>query len=210
VATIADLIARPELLGPSRSEIDWYRAAYPVVEADPPAQPWRAVLDLVRGVLARLPDAAIDRVQDLYLSLPPPTYTAKSDAPLTFTSPDARLYFRARNYHVFLRTAEASAGYAQLVRDYPDSPYVDDARYQLGQLDLTQARDAWEAARELQSLLDSDPETPWRGDARYLQARALDFGGQCALARDLYAEVAQGESNGLEDARARLGSLVCA
>jgi Transglutaminase-like superfamily len=206
VATIADLIARPELLGPSRSEVDWYRAAYPVVEADVPPQPWRSVSGLVR----RLPDGLIDRFQDLYLTLPPPTYTTKAGTSLSYASPDGRLYFRARNYHVFQRTADAAAAYAQLVRQYPDSPFVDSARYELGQLDLTQAHDPSGAVGQFQSLLDGHPDSAWRGDATYLQARALEASGACGPARDLYAEVAQGESNGLEDARTRLAGLSCA
>jgi TolA-binding protein len=129
---------------------------------------------------------------------------------MSFATPDARLYFRARNYHIFLRTGDASAAYAQLVRDYPDSPFVDDARYELGQLDLTQARDPSAAARQFQSLLDAHPDTAWRGDATYLEARALEASGACGPARDLYAEVARGDSNGLEDARARLARPACA
>jgi hypothetical protein len=205
-ATIADLIAHPELLGPSRSEVDWYRAAYPVVESDVPPQPWRTVAGLVR----RLPDGVIDRFQDLYLMLPPPTYTTKAGAALSFGSPDGRLYFRARNYHVFQRTAEAAAAYSQLVRDYPASPFVDSARYELGQLDLTQAQDPAAAAGQFASLLQVHPDTPWRGDATYLQARALEASGACGPARDLYMTVAAGDSNGLEDARARLATLACA
>ena len=206
VATIADLIARPELLGPSRSELDWYRAAYPVVEADVPPQPWRTVSGLVR----RLPDGVIDRLQDVYLMLPPPTYTTRGGASLSFAGPDGRLYYRARNYHVFQRTAEAAAAYAQLARDYPASPFVDSARYELGQLELTQAHDPAAAAEQFESLIRAHPDTAWRGDATYLQARALEASGACGQARDLYMAVAEGESNGLEDARARLAGLSCA
>jgi transglutaminase-like putative cysteine protease len=212
VATIADLVAHPELLTPSRSAVEWYRAAYPVVEADLAPQPWRSLQMLARGVVARIPDGLIDRLQDLYLDLPPPTYTIKSDAPavLTFTSADARLYFRARNYHVFLRTADAASAYTALVRDYPGSPYAAAARYQLGQLDLTQAHDPATAAQRLRSLLEEHPHTAWRSDATYLEARAYDAIGACSTARDLYAAVAHTDSNGLEDARARLGALACA
>jgi transglutaminase-like putative cysteine protease len=206
VATISDLIARPELLGPSRSDLDWYRAAYPVVEADVPPQPWRSVSGLVR----RLPDGVIDRFQDLYLALPPPTYTTKTGMSLSFANPDARLYFRARNYHVVQRTADAAAAYQALLRDYPASQYADDARYELGQLDLTQMHDGSAAARQFESLLDQHPDTAWRGDAVYMKARALEADGACGAARDLYMAVAQGESNGLEDARARLAGLSCA
>jgi hypothetical protein len=206
VATIADLVARPELLGPSRSEVEWYRAAYPVVESDVPPQPWRTVAALVR----RLPDGLIDRFQDMYLLLPPPTYTTRAGASLSFGSPDGRLYFRARNYHVFQRTAEAAAAYSQVMREYPDSPFVDSARYELGQLDLTQAHDPSAAAGQFQALIQAHPETAWRGDATYLQARALEASGACGPARDLYMAVAEGASNGLEDARARLARLSCA
>jgi transglutaminase-like putative cysteine protease len=211
VATIADLIARPELLGASRSEVDWYRAAYPVVQADVPAEPWRTLHALARAIVARVPDAAIDRLQDLYLALPLPTYTTKGEVPtaLTFTAPDARLYFRARNYHAFLRTADAQAAYRALLRDYPGSSYADDARYQLGQLDLTQAHDPAAAVQQLQMLLDEHPSTAWRGDATYLEARAYQALGTCGPARALYTAVAQTDANGVEDARARLASLAC-
>jgi TolA-binding protein len=195
----------------SRSALEWYRDAYPVVEADLAPQPWRSLQVLTHAMIGRVPDGVIDRLQDLYLALPPPTYTIKSDgsATLTFTSPDARLYFRARNYHVFTRTADAAGAYRALVQDYPGSPYAEAARYQLGQLELTQAHDPAMAAEQLRSLLEEYPNTAWRDDATYLEARAYDALGDCSTARDLYAAVAQTDANGLEDARARLAALAC-
>jgi transglutaminase superfamily protein/tetratricopeptide repeat protein len=206
VASIADLVAHPELLGPSRSAVDWYRAARPVVESDPPREPWRTL----HALMARLPDPLADRLQDVYLSLPPPTYLTRDRATLSFAGPDGQLYYRARNYHAFQRTAEATSAYQQLLREYPTSAFADDARYELGVLDLTQAHDPRGAAQQLQSLLNSDPATPWRDDATYLQARAYEASGECAPARQLYTQISQGESNGLEDARARLSTLACA
>jgi hypothetical protein len=217
VASVADVMAQPSLLDASRASATWYTGAHAVVERGSSAGPKQMLQRLLHELVAGLPDWLADGLQDLYLDLPPPTYMLKpaveGQAPQTvfdsFLTPDSRLYFRARNYHVFQRTDEAAAAYAQLLEAYPESRYADDARYELGLLELTQAGDPTESAVQFQALLTEYPATDWRDDATYLEARSYEAVGDCEPARALYQQVSQSDSNGLEDARARLQSSAC-
>jgi hypothetical protein len=211
VATKTDLAREPGLLRPSRAEPAWYRGADPVEVREVTADPLEAAASAIGRALAALPAWAVDRLQDLYLSLPPPRYVDVDGQVFEdYRTPDRRLFYAARNYQVFLRTAEAKAAYAGLLAQYPDSPYADDALYQTGLLELTQNGRPREAALTMETLGSRYPSSPWKGEAAFFQARALEAAGECARAKALYQEVARSDANGMEDARARLERLHCA
>jgi len=212
LATVREVAADPALLTGSRASADWYRHARVQILRGPERRkrgmPILTYLRQagIRRLVALTPAWVMDALQDLYLRLPPPR---PSDHRFAQDSPEYRLFFRARNYHVFRRGTAAESAYAALLRDYPLSEHADDVLYELGRLRLLELGDAKGGLASLETLLATHPGTPWADDARYFAARARERLGDCAGAARLYREVADGLSNGMEDARARLARLPC-
>jgi hypothetical protein len=211
-ATAADLGSMPELLKVSRADPQWYRNAEVVVtlgkgrsESD------RApALDPFSRLAAWIPDWLADGVQDLYLFLRPPTYASTTGVVVEdYRNPDSRLFFKARNFHVFLRARKAEAAYEELLRRYPSSDHADAALYWLALVRFSQLGDPESALEALEVLFEQHPRSPWIGDARYLQGRVEEERGNCRQAVALYAEISDDGSNGMEDARMRLARLHC-
>ena len=207
VATINDLTAQPMLLTLSRTRPEWYRNARAFTLE---RRRSGLIRSMVRGLLTLTPEWLVDRFQDLYLLLPPPRYIT-TDGKLfeDYSASDSRLFFRARNYHVFLRTLQAESAYEELLRRYPESRYVDDSLYDLGLLALTQRQDHTSALARFRALLTAFPTTAWADEAAYFQARAYERAGDCDSAATLYRAVVARGRNGLEDARARLARFRC-
>jgi hypothetical protein len=212
LATVREVATDPALLAGSRTSATWYRdARVQVVRGPERRKRGMPILTYlrqagIRRLVALTPAWAIDRFQDVYLRLPtPPPVDHRFDR----DSPESRLFFRARNYHLFGRGPAAAAAYETLLRDHPEGPHVDDTLYELGRLRLLVLADARGALASFETLLATHPETPWAGDATYFAGRARDALGDCAGAARLYRKVADGSSNGMEDARARLARLAC-
>jgi Transglutaminase-like superfamily/Tetratricopeptide repeat len=213
IAISADLVRQPALLGPSRARPEWYQHATVFFTLDEAASP-PGFMGRTRQWIQRLarhaPDRALDVVQDLYLRLPPPSWPLIPEGDGETTGTEARsLYFRGRNYQLFLRAREAERAYRTLVDRYPSSRYADDALYQLGLVELTLRGDPAAALATLDTLRERHADSPWVRDARYLQARAHEAAGRCSTAARLYREIGEGDGNGREDARMRLGQLPC-
>jgi hypothetical protein len=207
-ATARDLAEHPETLGVSRNAADWFARARPVAEAAPDRVD-EILEGLVHEVVFRAPDVLVHALQDVYLRLPPRTYDAQN----YFSAPDAadtRLYLRARHLHVFGRAADADAAYRDLLARFPDSDYVDDARYNRALLLLSERAEPVTAVAELETLRAQRPDSLWFGESTYLLARAEEAAGACSSAAALYGEVSRGKTNGQEDARRRLATLACA
>ncbi|MBI4495281.1 MAG: hypothetical protein HY690_21100 [Chloroflexi bacterium] len=209
-ATLADLVARPAGLGPDFADPSLFRNAATLWPRTAGSSDPGLLIGLWNDAVRLIPDWLVDRLQDLYLLFPPPTIPpAPFEAVDADGAEDSGLYFKARNYHVFLRAREAAAAYRELLRRYPDSRYADDTLYHLGQLALTQMRWPTSAARALTALLRTHPDSGWVEDAHYFLARADQEAGDCADAAAHYAEVSQGGSTGAENARRRLERLPC-
>lgn len=212
LATVREVAGNPALLAGSRASAEWYRDARVQIFRGPERRkrgmPALTYLrqSAIRRLVAWTPARMIDALQDLYLRLPPPP---PSDHRFPRDSPEYRLFFRARHYHLFDRGRAAEATYETLLRDYPAGGHVDDVLYELGQLRLVELGDARRGLASFETLLTTHPRTPWVGDATYFAARARNALGDCAGAARLYREVANGLSNGMEDARARLTGLAC-
>jgi tetratricopeptide (TPR) repeat protein len=212
LATVREVASNPALLTGSRASADWYRDARVQLLRGPERRkrgmPILTYLRQagVRRLVALTPAWVIDALQDLYLRLPPPR---QSDHRFAQGSPEYRLFFRARNYHVFRRARAAEAAYEAILRTYPEGGHTDDVLYELGHLRLLELGDARGGLASLETLLATHPGTPWAEDARYFSARAREALGDCLGAARLYREAAGGLSNGLEDARARLARLPC-
>lgn len=88
---------------------------------------------LTRLVAKLMPQSLADRIQDAYLRLPPPDIPRPEGFSRFqgFSTPDGVLYWWARNYQLFDRTALATAEYQDLLARYPNSSYANDARYYL-------------------------------------------------------------------------------
>jgi hypothetical protein len=205
-AAAVDFRSMPELLKVSRTSPEWYRNAEVAVTLGSGGSRFERIY----GPAALIPDALTDVVQDLYLLLPPPAYTTTTGEVVEdYRNPDGRLFFKARNFHLFLRAQKAEAAYEELLRRYPSSSYADDALYQLALLRLSQLGDPESALAALDVLFEQYPASPWIGDARYLRGLAEEGRGNCARASALYAEISADGGNAMEDARMRLARLRC-
>ncbi len=220
VATRQQIVADPALLGPSRAQPSWYADATVFSEPIPPSsQP--GVRGRLAGAASAVASAApgwlMDRLQDLYLLLPPPRYTGYVDGPdgahtkpfEDYTAADARRFFRARNLQLFQRPADAADAYRALIRHGPSGEYADDARYELGLLELTLQNRPDAAVRTLDRLLTVTPGTPWAGEATHLEARAFIDLGQCPRATPLLEGLAGTIAAAAEDARQQLAGGPC-
>ncbi len=194
-ATVGDLVRDPSLLEYSGGEIaDWYQHGTPVRLVDTDASPIGKLLDRAGELVATQPWLA-DRLQDLYLRLPYPSYVDSDGQPFeTYSSPDAQLYFRARNYQLFDREARARATYQQIVSQYPGSQWADDALYQLGLLAIDDDDQPGQAIATLDALQATYPATHWKDEAAYVEAEAYAETNQCRPARVLFHEI-DDESN---------------
>lgn len=219
IATPEDLTTRPGLLAQetTREDPSWYRDAEPVSLQDSDSGLPGSLGALLDETVKHTPRWLVNRLQDLYLMLPPPTYhvtrgdTVNPDGAVfeDYSAPDGQLYFAARNYQIFLRPGKARHAYRRLLARYPTSQYADDALYHLGVLDLTERYRPRDAVTDFVTLLDDYPSSPWRDDATYLQARAYEAAGDCAAAVAGYERTSVTESNGRDDARTRLANLSC-
>jgi hypothetical protein len=189
-ATVGDLVRDPSLLEYSGGEAaDWYRHGTPVQLVDSDGSSLGRLLDRLGEVVATQPWLA-DRLQDLYLRLPYPRYM-DSDGQVfeTYSSPDAQLYFRARNYQLFDRDARARATYQQIVSEYPGSQSADDALYQLGLLARDDDDQPGQVIATLEALQSNYPATHWKDEATYMEAEAYADANQCRPARTLFREI---------------------
>lgn len=205
IATVADLLADPSLLGTSRIPVDWYRAAQPT-----DATTTGAVTHWLGEQAARLPPAVIGLLQDAYLQLPAPTYV-DSEGRLVedFRTPDSRLFRIARNQQLFGRTDAALRTYYRLQSRFPGSAYADDALYQQALLNLLVQDRPDRAAGQLFKLLQAYPSTPWGSDALFFDGQAEVELGNCPAATGDFTRVVASGANGLEDARLQLETLSC-
>jgi hypothetical protein len=211
-AAAVDFRSMPELLKGSRADPEWYRnTEVTVTLGNGGSEPDQAsTFGRFSGLVAWIPDWLADGVQDLYVLLRAPTYTTTTGEVVEdFRNPDSRLFFKARNFHVFLRARKTEAAYEELLRRYPSSDYADDAWYQLAQLRLSQLGDPGSALAALEVFFAQYPTSRWTEDARYLRARAEEEKGNCGRAAALYAELTEDGGNGMEDARMRLARLHC-
>lgn len=209
IATVADVLQNPSLLGPSRAPAAWYERIQ-----QPPAlkpEPWqeRIPRQAAGGIVRALPGWAMAVVQDAYLQLPQAQYALpgffEADG-----APDTALYLRARQYQVLQRTTEASAAYEAFLRQFPESQYVDDVLYTKGLLELEDVGDAAAANATLTTLLARFPATGWQEHAYFLLAKAREQVGDCATAEAKYREIAASPSDAREGAAQRLAGRVCA
>jgi hypothetical protein len=210
IATVADLLAAPDLLGTSRVNVDWYRRAQPIPLVAADATHAGAVLEWLGEQAAHLPAPAIALLQDAYLHLPAPTYVdTEGHLVEDFRAPDSRLYRTARNQQLFGRARAAVQTYQRLRSRYPLSQYADDALYQQALQDLTVQDQPSRAVRQLTILLTNDPGTPWQADAVYFAGLAEAQLGNCPAAATDFTRVVASDANGREDAQTRLASLRC-
>lgn len=208
IATAADVLQDPSLLGPSRAPAAWYERI-----RKPPtlkSEPWqeRMARQAAGAIVRALPAWAMAAMQDAYLQLPQPRYSL----PGFFNAdgaPDTRLYLRARHYQVLQRTSEAQAAYESLLRQFPESEYVDDVLYNKGLLELEDLGDVAGADATLTTLLARFPGTGWQEHAYFLLAKAKEQEGDCATAEAMYREIAASPSDAREGAAQRLDRLVC-
>ena len=210
-ASVRDLVEQPELLAASRVPVEWYRYAKVELVRGPEGRPgvpaWTFIgHTLVRRVAELTPRWVADRLQDLYLRLPPMPI---EDPRFVGDPAPARLFFRARHHHVLLRAREAAAEYQEFLRRYPGHPATDHVLYYLGLLQLSQLREAESAVATFGQLLERFPRTVWRDEAVYLQARAEAAANHCVAAAALYRRVAAGLGDGREDAKNQLLRLPC-
>jgi hypothetical protein len=211
-AAAVDFRSMPELLKFSRVDPAWYRNTEVTVTLGSGGSESHQASTRgdFSGLVAWIPDWLAGGIQDLYLLLRPPTYTTTTGKVVEdYRNPDSRLFFKARNFQVFLRARKTEAAYEELLRRYPSSDYADDALYELALLRLSQLGDPESALATLEVFFKQHPSSPWTGDARYLQGRAEEERGNCGRAAALYAELTEDGSNGMEDARMRLARLHC-
>ncbi|MBV9582066.1 MAG: tetratricopeptide repeat protein [Chloroflexi bacterium] len=212
VATAQDVANDPSLVNFSALNGAWYQHAQPVAVVDSNASWRRRLVATAADALASLPDGVVDRIQDGYLRLPPPQYV-ESDGQVfdDYRAPGHRLFFEARNYHLFGRTQDAVRTYLQVAAQYPNSSDADDAIYEVGQLSLSTQVDPRGAIRNLDQLQREYPDTNWMTQAKFLEAWAYDLMGECSDARPLYQAVEDvgRETNGAARAELRLQTLSC-
>ena len=156
----------------------------------------------------QVPTWLANRLQDLYLMLPPPVIPAQG-GDSHFSTPDGRLYWRGRNYQLFGRERLASAAFLRLVGDYPDSSYANDARYDLAVIHQSSAPET--ALNDLGQLQAHDPPAGIRDDAWYLAGQTYEHLGarNCLQAIDLYSQVVAGGTSTAPAAIFRLGQTQC-
>lgn len=97
-------------------------------------------------------------------------------------------FYRARNFHLWGRLANARAGYQRLI-DHPNA-WTDDALLFLGRSYLDGGAPA-SALEPLSRLRSEFPRSIWYEPATYWLARAYEQQGQMQRARELYHEVKQ-------------------
>ncbi len=163
-----------------------------------------------------IPTWFTDIVQDIYLATPPPSIQAPKGISrfVGYDSPDGRLYWQARNHQLFSRYALSMAEFRRLLKQYPTSSYVVDARYDLSLMELQSNPSA--AAEDASSALAAiDPSTQdnnlWP-DVTYVEARAyeqLKTSDSCQQARNLYAGLTEDLSDVSAMADIRSSTLVC-
>jgi hypothetical protein len=92
-------------------------------------------------------------------------------------TPDCDLLLRARHYDLLFRRDRALAAYQQLLTEHANGPYVEDALYFMGrlQLDLSRWKPAADTFRRL--LAHSSPASRWNAFAPYFLGLALEHDG---------------------------------
>ena len=151
----------------------------------------------------------IDRVQDLYLRMAPPTIPVPNGFS-QFRQPDQQLYWQARNHELFGRRDSALAEYQHLLDGYPSSRYANDARYNLALLAKTDTPQA--ALQQLGQLQSHQPSAAVRADGLFLAGQiyeSLASSQACQNALDVYGRVAAGTSEAAAAAFFSLSQTPC-
>ncbi len=208
-ATREDLAADPSILSYTDATPDWYQDGDTVALVDSEAGPAGDLASVAGDAISRMPRWVADRIQDLYLALPPPRYVDTGGRRVDdFRTPDGALFFAARNYQLVERVEQARRNYEQLIQRFPRSQYADDAMYQLGVLEVASGEPA-SALKWFETLQSTHPETQWREEAQYFEAEASQVSQQCKRAYELYRMVAEGTGNGKRDALEELATGGC-
>lgn len=159
-----------------------------------------------------MPHWLADRIQDLYLRMPPPVI-AKPEGFSRFqgfSSADGQLYWRARNHQLINRLELATTEYQRLLEQFPNSSYANDARYYLAL--MASSSSPSQAIQAVNDLASHNPLPAVMSDADWIAARSYEaLGGQanCATARSLYQSVASQQVPAATAASFRLNSLQC-
>lgn len=172
------------------------------------------VSSLVRLGLRWLGPTSAHVFQDLYLLLLPdrlaslhevvdgttrPRIRSRSEDPALF------LYYRARNYHLYGRTAPAERLYREVLLRYPGSPYAEKSLFFSGMLGLQgPGGDPRQAAARLSAFLDKYPQSEWVDLAHYSLGLAWERAGVPERARGQYGLA---DSDPFLDAAYRLSRL---
>jgi hypothetical protein len=160
-------------------------------------------------LLARwMPGWLADRLQDLYLMLPPPVIPAQ-DGVSHFATSDGRLYWQGRNYQLFGRVSLATRAFQHLVDAFPDSSYANDALYNLALMHESGAPQT--ALKDLGQLQAHEPPVGIRDDGWYLAGQTYERLGaaNCLDAVDTYSRVVSGAASKAPAAIFRLGQTRC-
>ena len=168
---------------------------------------------LTRLVGHVMPRGLANRIQDLYLRLPPPVI-AKPEGFSRFkgfSSADGQLYWRARNHQLFNRVALATAEYQRLIARYPNSPYANDARYYLAL--MASVSNPQQSIQLVNDLAGHSPLPEVTSDAQWIAAQSYEaLGGQanCSAALSIYRRLADQHTAPATAAFFRLNSSRCA
>jgi len=146
--------------------LDYYASDTPKAKWKPPLVKLKGMREFLRKTIIFYHETFGMRYfylfQDCYLAL---TRTLKQEK-LDLGDPDARLYFRARNYQLTGREEKARRLYNRLEQEYPQSLYGEKSRIfsQAAAMKLG----AWNQARQgLQDFLESNGDSQWTEAARF-------------------------------------------
>lgn len=170
--SLEDLSANPDLIfqqkklmalkdyapGVYRTTFDWFTRMFPI-----PSPPFRSIpVNSQLHIFDHITDAYykvfkkpfFDLYQDLYLSLKEPR--DKTGLPL---------FFKARNYHLTYRYAKALKYYDELLAEYPEGRYAQDAVFYLGML-YFDMKDFIESEKFFKLIIEKYP-AKWRNASYY-------------------------------------------
>lgn len=94
-----------------------------------------------------------------------------------------RLYYQARNYHLYGRYEKAQGRYQEIVRQYGSTQYAERSQFWLGRLELRQGK-VQGAINRLTEFLHTWPESTWKTRAYKLLAIGYRRVGEMEHARD--------------------------
>jgi tetratricopeptide (TPR) repeat protein len=210
-ATFEDLQRDPRLIrltNPKLDALERYKRGFAdyyagLYEPRFPPDKWGSPTDsrnLIRAVITRVVDGYVGLFGDRFVH----AYQDLSLRRRLSPAPDGDLFLRGRHYDLFFRRDAAIAAYQRVLREYPASPYAEDALYFLGKAygDQHQWKAAGQAFDEL--LARIGPRARWADTAHYFNGLANEAEQNYAKAAREYLASASAEQT---DSAVRLSAM---